>query len=364
MNPVDFSRLMNNFYASKGIEVDANRISTDAELVNYFFSHQKDLENKYKIAFVFICLNPLYWQYAPEMVAGAKQFFLPSHKTDFFFWTDIPEKDEDVATQYKDQFIKMGIDATNPSMVEQNILINNKYIFNIQSVINNICNLKKTEGIHIISTERVEWPYPTLLRYNLFLQEEEKLKEYDYIFYCDIDMKFVNIVGDEILGDGITAALHPGYAINPKYIPPWETNENSASYIKIPGKTVIDENTHTATQEHVGKRFVPYYYAGGFQGGKSDKFIQAMKDTKMLIEKDLAINYIPRWNDESAWNKYLSINTPEIVLSPSYIYPDSLIKEYYEPLWGRSYQPKLITITKWFSLSKEGGEALQKMIQK
>src|SRR6185436_11334395 len=95
----NFTRLANNFYTSKGLVSDNARIALDADFINYFFTHQKDLEKKFKVAFVFICLNPLYWQYAPEMVAGAKQFFLPGHSTDFLFWTDIPENKEEIHTK-------------------------------------------------------------------------------------------------------------------------------------------------------------------------------------------------------------------------------------------------------------------------
>lgn len=343
MQPRDFVRLANNFYNYKGIESHAERIDLDAEFVNYFANNQKIGEKTFKIAFVFICLNPLYWQYASEMVNGARQFFLPGHKTDFFFWTDIPK---------------------NPYEIYQKILaswqergrIDPKWMAELQTTANNVADLRNKTDITLYDTEAVDWPYPTLLRYNLFLQQEEKLKEYDYIFYCDIDMKFMSIVGDEILGEGLTAAPHPGYYIRKELYPPYEPNINSASYIKRPGK-VINEN---------GKpRFMPHYYAGGFQGGKGDKFIVAMKECKKLIELDLNKSYIPIWNDETAWNKYLSENPPEIFLNPSYIYPDSLIKEYYEPIvWGQSFQPKLMTLTKWFSTSKEGGDAVAKMIQK
>ena len=86
---------------------------------------------------------------------------------------------------------------------------------------------------------------------------------------------------------------------------------------------------------------------------------------KNLVDTDMINNYIPIWNDETAWNKYLE-KTPDdlVVLTPSYIYPDSLIKEYYEPkVWGCSYQPKIITLTKKFTTSKEGGDAVAKMLQ-
>lgn len=109
---------------------------------------------------------------------------------------------------------------------------------------------------------------------------------------------------------------------------------------------------------------MPLYYAGGFQGGRAPYFIEAMKVMAAAIKKDYNNGYIPIWNDESQWNKYLSENEPEIVLSPSYIYPDSLIKEYYEKIWGTYYQPKLMTLTKKFTTSAEGGQAVQEALRK
>jgi len=345
LNPKDFTRLANNFYNSKGLESNVDRIVLDSELVNYCGSNQKSLDKKFKVALVFICLNPLYWQYAPEMVQGTKEYFLPGHKTDFFFWTDIPENPYEVYHKISASWKERGKDIND-------IVISNQ----IQNISDSINKLRGQKDINIIPTEPVEWPYPTLLRYNLFLQEEHKLKDYDYVFYLDIDMKIVNIVGDEILPkEGLMAALHPMYALRKEYWPPYEPNPTSASYIKRPGQIISDG----------GKpRFMPLYFAGGFQGGKADKFIEAMKETRKIIEQDMNKGYVPIWNDESAWNKYLSENQPEIVLTPSYIYPDSLIKEYYEPLWGQHYQPKIITVTKWFTTSKEGGKAITEMLKK
>lgn len=173
------------------------------------------------------------------------------------------------------------------------------------------------------------------------LQQEEILSKYDYIFYCDVDMAFVDIVGDEILGDGLTSGTNPMYYLDKSMVPPYEPNSNSTAYINRPGQ-IVNENGQP--------RFQPMYYAGGFQGGKTDKFIEAMKVMKKNIDKDFNNNYIAIWNEESHWNKYLFDNPPAIVLNPSYIFPDSLINEYYIPRWGRAYQPKLVTLTKKTSL--------------
>ena len=343
----EFLRLANNFYMSKGLSGDVGRISLDGELFNYINSNVSTLDNKKNVALVFICLNPLYWEYAKEMVDGARKFLLPGHQVDFFFWTDIPQDIEVAKSKILDAWCSLtekGIKRDDPNTIAR-----------VEQISQGIQVLRADEHIHFISTEPIEWPYPTLLRYNLFLQEEEALKKYDYIFYCDVDMRFEGIVGDEILGNGITAAQHPMYAIKKQLWPPYEPNPESASYIERPGKIIMDNGM---------PRFMPLYYAGGFQGGKSKDFIKAMKNCKEPTEKDLSKNYIPIWNDESVWNKYLSINPPDVVLTPAYIYPDSLIQEYYIPLWGQDYPKKLVTLTKWFSTNKAGGDAVQKMLNK
>lgn len=366
MSPENFLRLVNNFYTSKGLAVDMPRMAVDVDLVNYITANQETINKKHKIAFVFICLNPLYWEFPAAMVEGARQFFLPGHNVEYFFWTDIPETKEEIVGKYREGLKSIGYDVGEADISTNHVVLENRNVaVNTPQIIQGIVNLRSQKDIHLIPTDPTPFPYPTLLRYNLFLQEEERLKEFDYIFYCDVDMRFVGVVGDEILNQGITAAVHPGYHIRKELHPPIESNPKSASYIKLNGKTINDPEARSSGGELIGARFLPLYYAGGFQGGVASKYIQAMKDTKKIIETDLNRNYIPRWNDESAWNKYLLDHEPDTVLTPSYIYPDSLIKEYYEPIvWGQAYPPKLVTVTKWFSLTKEGGQFLNKMLQK
>lgn len=83
---------------------------------------------------------------------------------------------------------------------------------------------------------------------------------------------------------------------------------------------------------------------------------------KKNIDRDFFNNYMARWNDESHWNRYLQDNTPSVILSPAYIYPDSLIEEYYVKIWGGNFDPKIITLTKPFSVSKEAGDAVKNTI--
>lgn len=369
-----------------------------------------EFAKKKKIALVFICLNDHYWPYLAQVIKDCRQNFLPQHNVDYFAWTDFngdskkkllttlekiiqdwreapqEKKQEHINTLlavfsqiirlyevfYPKQILEAVAELQRQGMafkrdgskfwIESIRPMNDEDVLMFHAVAQNILMLSfndldaSLKGVNIIDTEPVQWPAPTLMRYHLFLNEEEKLKDYDYIFYMDADMRVVAKISDEILGAGITAAEHPMYSLRSQYIPPYEPNPNSTAYIPRPGKVVVDENGKT--------RFKPYYYAGGFQGGPASLFIEAMKEMKSNIDKDFNNNYIAVWNDESHWNKYLADHAPSIVLSPSYIYPDSLIKEYYEPLWGRSYEPKIITLTKPFSLSQQGAEEINKFINK
>lgn len=381
----------------KGIEINDSNLN-----INF--------GDKKKVALVFICLNPHYWPYLGQVVKDCRQNFLPQHNVDYFAWTDYNEEnkkkqitDIDAITKawqeaeldkkqevlnrllavfastirlyecfypnevslvvkslqeqgmvFKREGAKYWIEATRP-MQESDITLfieATKGILDFgQKEMNNALT-----GVELFDTEPVEWPAPTLLRYHLFLNQEEKLKEYDYIYYLDADMRVVAKISDEIINEGLLAAEHPMYSLKKQYVPPYEPNKASTAYIPRPGK-VLDEN---------GKpRFRPYYYAGGFQGGTAKAFIKAMKKMKKSIDKDFDNNYTAIWNDESHWNKYLSEYEGELaVMSPAYVYPDSLIKEYYEPLWGCAYEPKIITLTKPFSLSTQGAQEINDFIKK
>lgn len=364
----------------------------DIEILNGYLDFKEELDSK-KVALLLVSVNTNYWQYAPQVVEDIQKYFLPGHKTDLFLWSDMPKwskediqkkidfldseiegDKETVFFELVSKYIEalyMGaqVDETQITIGMRRIGLETEFIPSVgvrNLLVKNISEdteklirksakelLLKYENLQesctITEVEPIEWPYGTLMRYSMFLQQEEALKEYDYIFYMDVDMRIVNIVGDEILGEGLTIAPHPGYAVRKELWPPYEPNSQSASYIKRPGKVVmIDGNP----------RFQPYYAAGGFQGGAATAYLKAMKETKKLIDKDFNINYIPIWNDETAWNKYVFDGQTQkeidqtIFLTPSYIYPDSLINEYYTKIWGRDYPPKIVTLTKPFTTQK------------
>jgi len=268
-------------------------------------------------------------------------------------WSDVPETENEIAISLASWMASRGELGTSVvSQTDVTFVGNQQQQKNLSDMVSSVLSLKK-RNIKIFPTEPIEWPMPTLMRYHLFLQQEEYLKQFDYIFYIDVDMRITDWIGEEILGDGLTAAEHPMYSLRPNYHPPYEPNPESKAYIPRPGRIVEEEGK---------KRFQQLYYAGGFQGGKTEDFIKAMKAMRKNIDDDFGINYIARWNDESHWNRYLFEVPPAIVLNPSYIYPDSLIDSYYVKLWGRNYSPKIMTLTKSFTTDSKGGQAVQQML--
>jgi hypothetical protein len=174
ITPEQFIRIANNFYTKNGLVGDINRIKIDSHLINDVFK-QPPLK-KYKVAFCSIVLNPPYWQYAKRMIETAKEFLLPGHDVDFLVWSDIPTTPEDVNKVLN----TISAEGLTPEQIKENYTI----LHELSEFVNSHAN--------VFPTEPVEWPMPTLMRYHLFLQQEELLKEYDYIFYCDVDTVLTN----------------------------------------------------------------------------------------------------------------------------------------------------------------------------
>jgi len=159
-----------------------------------------------------------------------------------------------------------------------------------------------TKNGKISKIEHEPFPIPTLMRYHYIDSEFEYLSEFDYCFYLDADMFIENKVDEEILSE-LVATLHPGF---------YNKNINNFSYDRNPSSTAFI-NFNDGSK----------YYAGGFQGGATKKYLEAVKFMKNNIDVDLSNGIIAEWHDESHWNKYLLQNKPTLELDPSYCYPES-----------------------------------------
>ena len=245
MTDPQLERLIHNYFTEKA---NGQYIYQDIVTIKTFINHLVNRETgqlkecdlpKYKVGLMFICLNPQYWEFAKEAIVGARQYFLPGHEVEMMLWTDMPSSnDEEAFSRATETLKKIELARTGKSSVTEG-----EYLTITQVVEDTLKRAKEgvstAETITKFETEPIEWPYPTLMRYNLFLGQEEYLKKFDYIFYCDLDMKFVNIVGDEVLGD-LTAAQHPMYALRREYQPPYEPNPESSAYIPRSGLIIVE----------------------------------------------------------------------------------------------------------------------------
>lgn len=193
-----------------------------------------------------------------------------------------------------------------------------KYFMNGEDVTYFLFSDKEFEHpkLQVTKIGHTPWPGPTLFRYHTFLKIEEELSKMDYLFYCDIDMLFVDCVDNTILSDRI-ATIHPGFKGGrgtPEY------RQNSTAFV--------------GSNEHM------VYYAGGFNGGSSSEFLKMCKHISNNINIDLRNGVVAIWHDESHMNRYFIDNNPTNVLDPGYCYPD------YPPPYIIPYQKKLLALVK------------------
>jgi len=198
-----------------------------------------------------------------DLYKSVEKNFLPGHEKTFFYFTD---SKKDLTKQY-------------PNMVQ-------------------------------IYKKRLGFPDDTLYRYKFFNNARKQILEsgVDYIFYMDVDMRVVQLVNEKVIPQGsktLTAVFHPGYWNDRRKPKPHETRPISSFYVK-PKRRVV-------------------YIAGGFQGGKTQDYLDATLEISKKIDSDKKKhNIIPVWHDESAWNHYLTKNVKKFnVVNPEYCFPET-----------------------------------------
>ena len=97
----------------------------------------------------------------------------------------------------------------------------------------------KSRKVTVIPAEKRGWPYDTVLRFEMFLQKEKELSKYDYIYFFNANMQFINYVDLAEIApqswhtSGIVAGLHPKNFDN-KLVPdvfPYERRKESTAYV-------------------------------------------------------------------------------------------------------------------------------------
>lgn len=160
------------------------------------------------------------------------------------------------------------------------------------------------EKVHHIVQPKLGWPYDTLKRFHLFLEQRPSLEQMDYLYFFNANMVFKKkIKEEEILpddkGNGLVSVLHSAF-YDHKWTPPFEDNQESEAFVE----TNMDLN----------------YFQGCLSGGRTNDYLRMAEEIKIMVEKDLKKDIIGKWWDESYMNKYFILHPPK-PLPPSYAYP-------------------------------------------
>ncbi len=173
------------------------------------------------------------------------------------------------------------------------------------------------EDVKRIDQKKLGWPYDSMMRCDMYLNSRELFKDCDYLFSLDADMVFVADVGEEILGD-LVGTRHPLYYQEHRvYRLPYEVRKNSTACVI--------------------KKLAKCYFAGAFYGGKKKSFLQLLSTISDRVKTDLNHDIMAIWHDESHLNRYFMEYPPDVILSPSYCYPEG---------WTIPFQKRIQTIDK------------------
>ena len=231
-------------------------------LLTVFFgcSQKEQKKTSYHIGLCIVATGA-YDRFANELITSARNYFCKNHKVTYFVFSD---------------------GAIEPA-----------------------------DDVVVIPQKRLGWPFDTLKRFHLYVEQEKLFSQMDYLFAIDADMRFVAEIGEEVLGKLVGVGRDVGKHIT------YERNKRSKA--------------------NVSKKKGRHYFAGAFYGGEREEFLKLVRKAKWQVDADLKDNYIAVWHDESHLNRYFYDHEPAIILSTAYCYPEC---------WDLPYEKKLVALAK------------------
>lgn len=170
-----------------------------------------------------------------------------------------------------------------------------------------------------------KFPLATLYRYKIFNDHRAHILD-DFTFYTDVDMRFDNVVGDELLVPSLVAVHHPGFYVSKG----WGSGGCSTESLAwLPEEKRVN------------------YCAGGFQGGKTAIYLEACAILSSRIADDEARNVLAEWHDETHWNWLLNNGSgtmPITMFNPEYCMVE---QQELREKWGiADLTPRVIALAK------------------
>ncbi|XP_043941667.1 histo-blood group ABO system transferase-like isoform X2 [Protopterus annectens] len=228
---------------------------------NYEILNEEFKQGNYSIGLVTFAIKK-YTRFLKEFLTTAELYFMLGHCVHYYIFTDRPQ------------------DIPNITLKE------NRFIHAINAVPH-----KRWQDILFERMRNIQ-----------ILTEEKFSKEVDYLVSTDIDMKFNDYVGVEVLGN-LAVTIHLGYYGSERSDFPYERRQVSEAYIPK------DEGD--------------FYYSAAFYSGTVKDMYLLAKACAEGIDKDKQKGIEAVWHEESHFNKYLLYHKPSKVLSPEYTWDNN-----------------------------------------
>jgi hypothetical protein len=179
-------------------------------------------------------------------------------------------------------------------------------------------NLCSFENVYLIEQKCEGFPNDSLFRFDMFLKIKNLLLDYDYTFFLNSNMLFVQSVNENILPNhengnllGVISPAEYRYKLSAFF--PYERNKKSSAYIKPYGKKY-------------------HYFMGGFNGGKTEDYLILVESLSNNIKSDYSNGIVAIYHDESHINNYFRQHKC-LILKGEYGWPEG---------WNASFTPKII----------------------
>lgn len=144
---------------------------------------------------------------------------------------------------------------------------------------------EKVDRIHAFYCGKMGWPYDSLLRWNRICEIQDILEGYDYVVFCNANMKFL----EEI----------PSKMFEMSDFSLWSATKDTDLEDEMPLERRKESKAYIPYGAHVHK-----YVSGRFILGKTELMLKMSRTLRDWTEEDLCNGLIPIWHDESMENAY------------------------------------------------------------